>query len=196
MARGTKDPAFPLYARDWLTSRSVRRLSRSLRSVLVDLWCLQWLDGPLPDDVEWIAEEVRATRAEVAAVLESFFDRTASGYTSKRLEKERAEREELRRKRADAGQRGGRKGKQTGSKQGSNMDSKPEAKRKPAAAAATATASSDAYASAVPQQQQPVSTPPPSRGSCTVPDSVPERPDPLPEPPAELVDGSAWRGRR
>lgn len=104
---GKKRPAFPFYAFDWFTDRRVRRLTREKRATLIDLWCLQFMDGdPIPDDPEWIAGECRAPVEDVVELLEDFFERRGDAWVSPRLE---AEIEEMN-NRAQAARENGSKG--------------------------------------------------------------------------------------
>lgn len=121
MAHG-KDPALPLYAMEWRTDMRVRMLDRGLRALLMDLWALSWTEGRLPDDPESLSRMVDGTADEVRDLLGRFFKRSGSGWISVRLEAEREERAELRRKRAEAGQAGGRKRRDKGGGAGGDDD--------------------------------------------------------------------------
>ena len=50
---------FPFYVKDWLASRSVKRMTLAQRGAYLELLCAQWLDGSLPDD----KDELRAILA-------------------------------------------------------------------------------------------------------------------------------------
>lgn len=45
-------PWFPFYARDWLTDVKVRAMPLAVRGAFVELLCLQWENGELPNDPE------------------------------------------------------------------------------------------------------------------------------------------------
>ena len=154
MARD-RDPAFPLYARDWLADRKVRRATHAQRAVLVDLWALAWEEGCLPDDLDELAYRCGtptdpAPRQTVPDVLDEFFVRSVSDWPSLRLEREREGRAALRAKRAAAGRIGGSRPKHPRSTAEAQPEHRAEqdedgssAMRKPAAAAAAAAAASD-----------------------------------------------------
>jgi len=50
-----KAPAFPFYARDWVSDGKVSRLSPAAQGVYVRLLCHQWLEGSLPFETDFIA---------------------------------------------------------------------------------------------------------------------------------------------
>jgi len=50
-----KLPYMPLYCNDFMYDPKVRVMSRVGRSIYVEMLCLEWLHGPLPDDVVTIA---------------------------------------------------------------------------------------------------------------------------------------------
>ena len=61
---------FPFYVKDWLASRSVKRMTLAQRGAYLELLCAQWLDGSLPDD----KDELRA----ILAVAEPEFSKVWS----------------------------------------------------------------------------------------------------------------------
>ena len=61
---------FPFYVKDWLASRSVKRMTLAQRGAYLELLCAQWLDGSLPDD----KDELRA----ILAVSEPEFSKVWS----------------------------------------------------------------------------------------------------------------------
>ena len=52
---GRQSPSFQFYARDWLASSSVRRMTLAERGAYIDLLAYAWQDGGLPDDDAEIA---------------------------------------------------------------------------------------------------------------------------------------------
>jgi uncharacterized protein YdaU (DUF1376 family) len=103
-----KDPAFPLYARDWLGDPEVQCLPRELRGCLVGLWAHSWLHGPIEErHIGGLCRIIDASMEEVRQLLNLFFDPTdGGGWISLRLEKERAERQEIRSLKRSAGRKG------------------------------------------------------------------------------------------
>ena len=51
-------PAFQFYARDFLSSSKVQRMSMTERGVYVTLLAFEWLDGTLPADLAHLARLV------------------------------------------------------------------------------------------------------------------------------------------
>lgn len=95
----------PLYAAEWLADQRVIELSPEAKGCLIDLWCVCWRDGFAFVSVEKLARlwRVRTTKAaRVWSEIAQFFAVDAEGRaTSRRLEKERAERQALAQARQD-----------------------------------------------------------------------------------------------
>lgn len=90
---------FPIYARDFLADGRVRRLTPAQRGHLVDLWCYQWRDGPLPNDLGDLCRMLgEATIEDVQKVVGLFFTASEDGkmLVSQRLTRELTRAEQLR----------------------------------------------------------------------------------------------------
>lgn len=84
----------PLYASDYLADGKVRALTRPQRSVLVELWCFHWRDGPLPNDLGMLCRMLGDAEPDtVQPVVAQFFTATDDGL---RLVSERLHREKIR----------------------------------------------------------------------------------------------------
>jgi uncharacterized protein YdaU (DUF1376 family) len=104
---GGKDPAFPLYAADWLTDDRLAVASLEELGALVCLWSFLWLHGPQSMDRLRAASHVfRATPDEAESLAREWLTEGDDGrWFSKRLEAEREERRQIRRQRSEAGKR-------------------------------------------------------------------------------------------
>lgn len=103
------DPAFMMYAKDWLTGTG--ELTHSEKGVYIDLLCYQHQNGGLPSKIEKIARVVGLPVAEFTPIwdeLKSKFPEGEDGrlYNS-RLEKEIERRKEFSRKKTTLGIFGG-----------------------------------------------------------------------------------------
>lgn len=132
---GKKRPAFPFYAFDWFTDRRVRRLTREKRATLIDLWCLQFMDGdPIPDDPAWVASECRAPVEDVIELLGDFFVLRDGCWVSERLEEEVAEMDAKSQQNRRNGRKGGRpkgSGNPDGNRNETDMGTETETETKP-----------------------------------------------------------------
>ena len=96
---------FPLYCRDWLADAKVRGCTGMQRAILVDLWCYQWQDGQLPNDLSSLCRMLGAVEpADVQHVIATFFEATSDGLflRSPRLFREQKQAETLRQKKRAA----------------------------------------------------------------------------------------------
>jgi len=104
-----KRPAMPLYVKDWLLSKSVRRMGLAGRGAFVELLAHQWMDGPLevePDDLRAL---VGATVREWPAIwrrLEPLFPVVDGGRVNAVLEGHRAERDAYFARQSEKGRKG------------------------------------------------------------------------------------------
>ena len=102
-------PAFQLYARDWLMS--TRHLSPEARGIYMDLLCLSWDKGGIPASHEGLPAYLAVTPAKLKRlwplISEKWVEAEPGVLRNPRQEKQRAEMEELRNKRAEAGRKGG-----------------------------------------------------------------------------------------
>lgn len=102
------DPAFLLYAADWLSSTRVRAMSREQRGAYIDLLCFAWLDGSIPGDAGALQTLLGASRAEFRRIwpaMEGCWEQRDDGrLVNPRQERERQERkaraEDIRRRSA------------------------------------------------------------------------------------------------
>jgi hypothetical protein len=110
MAHG-KDPAFPLYASDFLTDSRMWTIDQAEGFSLVRLWSFLWMEGPQTmDAIRSAAPMLRCDPDTAQRLAEEFTDEDDDGNRySKRMEAERAERIELRERRKEAGRRGAKK---------------------------------------------------------------------------------------
>lgn len=94
---------FAFYADDYVGG--TRRMTLSERGAFTDLLSHQWLEGAIPDDDDEICRLIGAFPEEWQKVKSKVlrkFVLTDAGYVNERLEKERDEREGIRKKRVDA----------------------------------------------------------------------------------------------
>lgn len=109
MAHGT-DPAFPLYASDFLTDSRLWQIDPADGFSLVRLWAFLWKEGPQPlETIVAAAGLLRCDAATAARLAREWTEADSTGRRlSPRLEAEREERVALREKRIAAGRKGGR----------------------------------------------------------------------------------------
>jgi uncharacterized protein YdaU (DUF1376 family) len=104
-----KSPAFQFYPKDYLSDINVQVMSLSERGAYMNLLCHEWLEGGLPDDddilsilsglgKEWFGKSGEKIRKCFTIKSEKFIN--------PRLEKERKNQKERRKKRSDAGKKG------------------------------------------------------------------------------------------
>lgn len=90
----TKNPWFKFYPADWLSDRKVALMSPAEKGVYIDLLCLTWVEGAIPDDAAQLAKLLRLTRRTFEPIwkhVRALFEESSPGFlTNKRLEKERA----------------------------------------------------------------------------------------------------------
>ena len=106
----SKDPSFPLYARDWLTA--TRTMTAPARAAYIDLICHEWLSGPLPDDPELLRRVCAMDRDEFLSIwpeVKAKLTKTQNNqWVSERLETIRDERVAFSEKQRLNGMKGGR----------------------------------------------------------------------------------------
>ena len=109
---GRQSPSFQFYARDWLASSSVRRMTLAERGAYIDLLAYAWQDGGLPDDDAEIARllqvSLRVWRT-LAPRVRSRFQVQDGRLINARLEGVRAEQAAYRERRANSGRSGAAK---------------------------------------------------------------------------------------
>lgn len=107
----TKPPAYQHYAQDWIAGTA--HLSLEAQGAYLRLLDHQWIDGPLPNDMEHLSELVGLTRQKFAKVwrrLSKHFPMDADGnLANKRLEMERKKQADYRMAQAEAGRIGAAK---------------------------------------------------------------------------------------
>lgn len=99
------DVWFPLYAKDWLADAKVRGLTRTQRSILVDLWCLQWQLDALPRELNTLCRMLEgAEPGDLQLVIGHFFTVSDCGnfLYSERLRTEKNKATGLRQKKRKA----------------------------------------------------------------------------------------------
>lgn len=105
-------PSFPFYARDFLSSPRVRRMSLEERGAYITLLCDAWVDVGLEPDAESIADrlgiDLEAAERLMAGQLGRCFVLVDGRLVSPRMERERQRLDERSRMLSEAGARGGR----------------------------------------------------------------------------------------
>lgn len=105
-----RPPAWPKYARDWLTSEAVLAMPRAARSLYDDLLSYQWLNGSLPSDIPTLARmtgETVESFTELWKHVEPQFDKGEDGrLRNHRQQHEWEESAAIREARSEAGKRG------------------------------------------------------------------------------------------
>ena len=105
----SKAPAFQLYARDFLVDDTAR-LSLEATGAYVRLLCHQWINGPLPDDLDLLARLVGTTVDRFRLVWAEIGDRFPVGDDGRRanpeLESKRLESIQYRERQAQQGRKG------------------------------------------------------------------------------------------
>ena len=107
----TKSPAFPFYAKDWLADDKRTEMSAAQRGVYVDLLAYQWNNGSVPTDPADMAritgEPPAVMRRLFTGQLEAAFPVNGNGRRKNpKLEMWRADQEEYRARRSEAGRAG------------------------------------------------------------------------------------------
>jgi len=90
--RKPKSPAFQFYPADYLSSRTIRRLTLEQRGAWLELICSEWLDGPLENDPAELASIVGVSAKEFARLwpgLDRCFELENGKLVNPRLERER-----------------------------------------------------------------------------------------------------------
>jgi len=90
--RKPKSPAFQFYPADYLSSRTIRRLTLEQRGAWLELICSEWLDGPLENDPAELASIVGVSAKEFARLwpgLDRCFELENGKLLNPRLERER-----------------------------------------------------------------------------------------------------------
>jgi uncharacterized protein YdaU (DUF1376 family) len=102
-------PWFPFYARDFASSRHVRRMPLEAVGLYILMLAEQWDGGPLPDDPEEVATLIGRPVEDVEklwSTMSLVFEETEEGWVSPRLESVRTEQKAKHRRRVEAGKRG------------------------------------------------------------------------------------------
>lgn len=90
--RRPKSPAFQFYPADYLSSRTIRRLTLEQRGAWLELICSEWLDGPLENDPVELARIIGVSAKEFRRIwpgLDRCFDLENGRLVNPRLERER-----------------------------------------------------------------------------------------------------------
>jgi len=103
----TDFPWFPCYPDDFHGSRKTKTMDATQVGIYWLLLMDEWRNGPLPDDDIELAQIGRESCGKVREVLQKCFTMGAGGWTNRKLEAIRAEQEQKRKKRVNAGRRGG-----------------------------------------------------------------------------------------
>ena len=104
-----KSPAFQFYPKDYLSDINVQVMSLSERGAYMNLLCHEWLEGGLPDDdgmlsiLSGLGKEWFGKSGEK---IKKCFTVKSGKFINPRLEKERKNQKDRRRKRSDAGKKG------------------------------------------------------------------------------------------
>lgn len=105
-------PAFQIYAAEYLADFDIRMLRPAQRGVLLDLWCVCWRDGSIPDNPVKLSA-LCGLKLEVFKHLWSgvraFFRPGDAGHlVSNRLQKQQRDLNAFHRSRVSAGRKGGK----------------------------------------------------------------------------------------
>lgn len=117
----SKDPAFPLYAQDFLTG--VMYMTDSEIGQYIKLLCKQWTDGEIPK--KRVGFLIGCQWEEVGEELKSKFIENGESLINKRLEEERQKRANFRKKQSENGKKGGRPKKNKPNTKPNNNQKKP-----------------------------------------------------------------------
>src|ERR1700687_3173582 len=86
-------PYFKFFAGDYLNDRDVDDLPLEPQGILIRMWCLLWLDGSLPGDVEELARRCKirlpAMQLHMQSLLQFFVQQRDGSLVSQRMESER-----------------------------------------------------------------------------------------------------------
>jgi uncharacterized protein YdaU (DUF1376 family) len=85
-----KPPAMQLYVRDWLASTYGMPLE--VKGLHIDLLCIAWDNGALPDDAKWrqrVAGVSASKAAALWAILQNRWKKTRKGWINPRQERQR-----------------------------------------------------------------------------------------------------------
>lgn len=133
-----KTPAFPFYAKDWISDLKVQSLTFEQKGIFLELLCYSWLDD-LPNNLEMIAHLSRCDVSAIRTIIDKFFkiDTLKDIVYNERLERIKIELLAHRQQKSNAGKKGNkaRWGKQKPKKEVSHSDTfairKPIAKVSP-----------------------------------------------------------------
>ena len=104
-----KSPAFQFYPKDYLSDINVQIMSLPERGAYINLLCHEWLEGGLPNDddilsiLSGLGEEWFGKSGEK---IKKCFTIKSGNFINPRLEKERKNQKNRRKKRSDAGRKG------------------------------------------------------------------------------------------
>lgn len=103
-------PWMKLYVRDWLAEESVALMTLAAKGAYMDLMCRCWMGGSIPAEPSKLARLLGVTESDFEDLwleLEPHFVEESDGRLyHPRVREERAESEELYRKRSEAGRKG------------------------------------------------------------------------------------------
>ncbi len=102
---------FPFNAADWLRDRQIRLMPLDAQGLYLNLLANQWLEGPLPLEMEALATVAGRPQEEVERLwphLAGKFSRRADGWVDESLESLWKRQKDQHERRVRAGQKGGR----------------------------------------------------------------------------------------
>lgn len=105
IGKRTPSPAFQLYAKEFLSSSKVRRMSNTELGIYIKLLLMSWLDGSLPSDISVLADMVDVPVKQFSRlwphVLTECFTERSGRLVNERLEVERKKQTDYRRRQTD-----------------------------------------------------------------------------------------------
>lgn len=108
-----KSPAFQFYPKDYQADENVRAMTHEERGIYVDLLCLYWVSGSLPNDIRRLSRMVSLPQPHFEMCWEAIqpcFKPTEDGQrlTQKRMDAEREKQLRYRQAQSEKGKLGGR----------------------------------------------------------------------------------------
>ena len=104
-----KSPAFQFYPKDYLSDINVQIMSLSERGAYMSLLCHEWLEGGLPNDDDMLSILSGLGKewfGKSGEKIKKCFTIKSGNFINPRLEKERKNQKDRRKKRSDAGKKG------------------------------------------------------------------------------------------
>lgn len=107
-----RSPAFQFYPKDWLSDSNVRAMTVDAKGTYIELLCLYWLHGGLPNSTDYLARLVVLPPAKFRRLwpqIAPCFTVDGDQLHQKRMDREREKQDAYRRERSSSGKRGAEK---------------------------------------------------------------------------------------